>query len=116
MRPRRSPRWRSGLGIGLGIVLAIAGGARAADEDALLSQGRMLFAARGCSGCHMVGGVGGTAAPDLTKIGARLGGPAEAAAWLRDPALHKQPVHTQLTHSLGSDEVTALAAFLASLR
>jgi cytochrome c oxidase subunit 2 len=104
------------IGLGIALALALAGRGWAADEEALLAQGRMLFAARGCSGCHMVGGVGGIVAPDLTKIGSKLGSPAEAAAWLRDPDLHKQPIHSQVTHSMRGDEVTALAAFLASLR
>jgi cytochrome c oxidase subunit 2 len=96
--------------------LGAAGRATAAEEEARVAGGRVLFTARGCSGCHLVGGVGGLVAPDLTKIGAKFGGADAAAAWLRDPALHRQTVHTQLMHAMTDGEVTALAAFLASLR
>ena len=35
------------------------------------AQGRALFAAEGCGGCHIVNGVGGSLGPDLDEVGAR---------------------------------------------
>ena len=34
-------------------------------------QGKALFAAQGCGGCHIVDGVGGNLGPELTEVGAR---------------------------------------------
>jgi nitric oxide reductase subunit C len=36
-----------------------------------LSKGQQLYNSLGCSGCHMVNGIGGTTGPELTKVGAR---------------------------------------------
>ena len=35
------------------------------------AQGKVLFAAQGCGGCHIVDGVGGNLGPELTEVGAR---------------------------------------------
>ncbi len=45
------------------------------DEDALAEQvafGAEVFQERGCIGCHIVGGEGGTLGPNLSKVGAML--------------------------------------------
>jgi cytochrome c oxidase cbb3-type subunit III len=34
-------------------------------------QGKALFSAHGCGGCHIVDGVGGNLGPELTEVGAR---------------------------------------------
>ncbi len=36
-----------------------------------LSAGQREYQAQGCSGCHMINGIGGTTGPDLTKVGSR---------------------------------------------
>jgi nitric oxide reductase subunit C len=33
--------------------------------------GEAIFKDQGCSACHMIGGIGGTAGPDLTQVGGR---------------------------------------------
>jgi cytochrome c553 len=103
--------------LGIAIVgLALAPAARGADErDAAVAEGRTLFAARGCSGCHAVAGTGGEAGPDLSRVGTRY---TEAAlrAWLTTPDRQRLTVHTQVTLTLTSPEVRALAAYLGSLR
>jgi cytochrome c oxidase subunit 2 len=86
-----------------------------ADEQRVISRGRILFAERGCSGCHAVGAVGGLVAPDLTHIGSRFTD-AEVGKFLRDPATHKQIVHTQVLLNLNETELDALAAYLTSLK
>ena len=49
-----------------------------------LSPGQSVYQSLGCSGCHMINGIGGTTGPDLTKVGSR-----RDKAWLaghfRDP-------------------------------
>ena len=89
--------------------------AAAQDRDALITHGRSLFAARGCSGCHSIGEGGARLAPSLAKIGTQLD-ESSAKAWIRDPNLHKQVVHSQVVRTLTAAEIDALAAFLASLR
>ncbi len=36
-----------------------------------LSAGQKVYRSEGCSGCHMISGIGGTTGPDLTKVGSR---------------------------------------------
>ncbi len=42
-----------------------------------LTGGQKVYQSLGCSGCHMINGIGGTTGPDLTKVGSRRG-----KAWL----------------------------------
>jgi putative heme-binding domain-containing protein len=37
------------------------------------AKGRGVYAANGCSKCHIIGGEGGTLGPDLSRIGAQRG-------------------------------------------
>ncbi len=61
-------------------ILATAAGVGGAE----LTGGQKIYRSLGCSGCHMISGIGGTTGPDLTKVGSRRG-----KAWLighfRDP-------------------------------
>lgn len=36
-----------------------------------LSAGQRLYQSQGCSGCHMINGIGGTSGPELTGVGSR---------------------------------------------
>lgn len=36
-----------------------------------LSPGQKIYQSQGCSGCHMINGIGGTTGPELTKVAAR---------------------------------------------
>jgi len=42
-----------------------------ATATAAPKPGEEIFKAQGCSACHIIGGVGGTVGPDLTKVGNR---------------------------------------------
>jgi nitric oxide reductase subunit C len=48
-------------------ILATAGGVGGQE----LSAGQKLYRSLGCSGCHMINGIGGTSGPDLSHVGAR---------------------------------------------
>ncbi len=48
-------------------ILATAAGVGGAE----LTPGQRVYQSLGCSGCHMISGIGGTTGPDLTKVGAR---------------------------------------------
>ncbi len=99
----------------LALVLLGAIATAAADEPRATSRGRILFTERGCSGCHAVRGVGGLVAPDLTHLGSRFT-ETEVGKFLRDPATHKQIVHTQVLLNLNETELDALSAYLTSLK
>lgn len=36
-----------------------------------LTEGQKVYRSQGCSGCHMINGIGGTTGPELTKVGSR---------------------------------------------
>lgn len=95
-----------------------------APATALEAEGRRDFQNLACAGCHTIKGVSdGTLGPDLTDIGGRptLGSgtvdntEANLTVWMNDarqlkPGVKMPPI--QLT----ADEVTALVAYLRSLR
>jgi mono/diheme cytochrome c family protein len=99
------------LTLGLGLV-----GDRldAQSREALVTQGRQLFADKGCYGCHTVGASGTPIAPDLRRAAARYP-EASLARWLRDPAA-QEPTRHMPNLDLSEAEASALAAYLASLR
>jgi nitric oxide reductase subunit C len=47
----------------------LAGAAGVAGQE--LSAGEKLYRSHGCSGCHMISGIGGTSGPDLSHVGAK---------------------------------------------
>jgi len=79
-------------------------------------RGQALFAAKGCTGCHMVRGAGGTMGPDLTFEGEVAG---------HDPAWHRKhfadprsvsPGSTMPAFKLSVQETDDLIAFLTGLK
>lgn len=77
--------------------------------------GEAIFKAQGCSACHMLGGVGGTIGPDLTKVGSR-----RSKEWieeqLKDPKVHNpnsiMPSYAKLSEKDRED----LADYLSGLK
>jgi mono/diheme cytochrome c family protein len=98
------------LASGLGL-----GGDRlhAQSQEALVTQGRQLYADKGCYGCHTVGASGTPIAPDLRRAAARHS-EATLARWLRDPSA-QEPTRHMPNLQLSEAEARALAAYLASL-
>jgi cytochrome c oxidase subunit 2 len=102
------------------------------EQPVLIAQGRQLFTAKTCAGCHTIRGHEGIGitGPDLTHLAARTtiaGGllennPDQMARWLRHPDQVKPgnkmystgyvPNNVQLT----DDDVSALVAYLESLK
>jgi mono/diheme cytochrome c family protein len=106
-------------GIVLGCLLTSSLGLGCAQLDAqgreaLVAQGRQLYADKGCYGCHTVGAAGTPIGPDLRGAGSRYG-ESTLARWLRDPAA-QEPTRHMPKLDLTQDEAGALAAYLASLR
>ena len=99
----------------LGVVLYVSSGEVSAQGGpGPVERGRELFTQHGCHGCHTVGKMGTPIATDLSRIGARYGRP-QLEAWLRDPSKQRPTAHMP-TIRLTATEVTALAAYLATLR
>jgi cytochrome c oxidase subunit 2 len=103
------------------------------DEDpAFIARGRALFQAKTCISCHTVRGQegGGVVGPDLTHVGARTtiaaglleNTPEQLARWISHPDQVKPGNKMYTTGyipnhvTLDPDEVTALAAYLRSLK
>lgn len=48
-------------------ILAVATGVAGKE----LTAGQKVYQSQGCSGCHMISGIGGTTGPDLSRVGAK---------------------------------------------
>src|SRR5262245_656521 len=86
----------------------------AQSRETLVTQGRQLFADKGCYGCHTVGAAGTPTGPDLRRTASRYP-EADLARWLRDPAA-QEPTRHMPNLNLSEAEASALAAFVVSLR
>jgi cytochrome c oxidase subunit 2 len=94
--------------------------------DAAAARGQATFFANGCSACHTVRGTAaaGRIGPDLTHVASRISIgaatlPNQAQSlvrWIRDTDRVKPGVHMPAFRALPSDELTALASYLGSLR
>src|SRR5262245_13456448 len=94
------------------IAVAVATVA-AAQETGRVEQGRKLFTVQGCYGCHVVQKFGTPIGPDLSHVGAKYS-EAYLKNWLRDPAAQRPSAHMPRLE-LPEEDITTLAAFLASL-
>ena len=126
----QSDRWRLWLAaaatavfvVGTGVVYATEPAASPAAAAPKELDGRMVFGARGCVGCHQGPGVdGGSIGPNLTVVSSvaatRVPG-LEAAEYLRqsirDPQAFVVPGFSPLMPTLGlsDDEIEAVVTFL----
>lgn len=95
----------------------------AQQADPLVAQGRQLYFAKGCAGCHAIEGESvARVGPDLTNFGLRTtiaagvlpNTPENLAWWIRDPDEVK-PGNYMPDLGLDGEEVAALVAYLLSL-
>jgi len=86
----------------------------AASSAAMISQGKGLVAASGCTGCHKLDGKGGASGPDLTHVGANAKA-AEIAEKIKNPKV-KNPNSIMPASHRPDKEIQAMAAYLASLK
>jgi cytochrome c oxidase subunit 2 len=98
--------------------------APAVDPQGEAAEGRTLFAARACVGCHTIRGVSaGVLGPDLTHFGSRRtiaagilpNTPENLAAWIRDPQAIK-PGAKMPDLGLTPEQARSIAAYLAALK
>jgi cytochrome c oxidase subunit 2 len=94
------------------------------EPTGLAAEGKTLYAARACVGCHTIQGVSaGGLGPDLTHFGSRTtfaaalypSHPDMLAAWLVNPQALK-PGAKMPALGLTPEQARAIAAFLASLK
>jgi cytochrome c oxidase subunit 2 len=92
--------------------------------DPLAQQGKQVFSASACVGCHTIKGVAaGQIGPDLTHFGSRktfAGGmmavtPENVAKWVEKPE-HMKPGSRMPDLGMSGDQGKALAAYLLSLK
>ncbi|MBI1735382.1 MAG: cytochrome c [Candidatus Rokubacteria bacterium] len=98
----------------MGIWLGLAASASAQGVGDGLDDGRKVFFAQGCYGCHRLGVAGTPIAHDLSHVGRKYS-EADLARWLRDPVMQKPTAHMPRL-ALTEQEIRALAKYLASLR
>lgn len=98
--------------------------APAVEPAGLAAEGKAVFAAQACVGCHTIRGVSaGVLGPDLTHVGSRgtiaagvlPNTPADLAAWLRDPQAIK-PGAKMPNLGLSEAQASAIAAYLSVLK
>jgi cytochrome c oxidase subunit II len=98
----------------------------AAAGDAATAQGYAAFIASGCTACHTIRGTAaaGRIGPDLTHVGSRRrvaadtlpNEPAALTQWIRESAHIKPGSRMPAFRSIPADELSALAAYLTSLK
>ncbi len=94
--------------------------------DALALRGGAAFLANGCSACHTIRGTpaSGVIGPDLTHVGSRSriaadtlpNDPAALVQWIGQADRIKPGVHMPAFRMLGTDDLSALAAYLGGLK
>ena len=99
------------LAAGVGLSLALAGGAGSSPED----NGADLARRLGCFACHSLRGQGGKEAAPLDGVGARLSRP-ELAASLSHPRQRHPGARMPSYEYLRPDEKQAMLDFLQGLK
>jgi cytochrome c oxidase subunit 2 len=94
--------------------------------DPLAARGETAFIANGCTACHTIRGTpaGGVIGPDLTHVGSRSRIAAETlpnqpealVRWIGETDHVKPGVHMPAFRAIGSDDLSALAAYLGGLQ
>jgi cytochrome c oxidase subunit II len=95
-------------------------------QDPAALRGASAFTANGCTACHAVRGTPATGGigPDLTHVGSRRriaadtlpNEPEALARWIAQTDRIKPGAHMPAFRALDADELSALAAYLSSLR
>jgi cytochrome c oxidase subunit 2 len=96
------------------VLLTVVVIAWAQSQETITARGDAAFKSNGCHGCHTVGKLGTPIGPDLSHIGGKYPA-AYLTRWLRDPALQRPTAHMPALE-LSDDDVSALAAYLSTLR
>jgi len=104
----------SGGVVAAGKKKAMAKKPAAGGGAAMIAQGKSFVAADGCTGCHKIGGKGGTTGPELSHVGSKMSA-AEIAAKIKNPKA-KNPNSIMPASKRPDKQIAAMAAYLASLK
>jgi mono/diheme cytochrome c family protein len=91
-----------------------SGAASVGLDSSLIAQGRGLYAANNCAGCHQLNGSGGSSGPDLTHEGTGQPDIAWQIAHLQDPQKMNPSSFMPKYARLGDANLKALAEYLVS--
>jgi mono/diheme cytochrome c family protein len=83
-------------------------------REAVIAEGKRVFAERGCQNCHTIDPVGTPVAPDLRQTAARYR-EAALAQWLQRPSA-QVPTRHMPELRLSEAEANAVAAYIATFR
>jgi mono/diheme cytochrome c family protein len=86
---------------------------KAGGSAAMIAQGKSFVTADGCTGCHKLGGKGGTTGPDLTHVGSNAT-ESQIAAKIKNPKA-KNPKSIMPASKRPDKQIAAMAAYLASM-
>ncbi len=77
--------------------------------------GQLIFQRQNCAACHMIAGIGGTAGPDLTRIGPKWKVD-QLTQYLKNPASVKPATAMPSFAHLSEEELKELTDYLLSLQ
>lgn len=77
--------------------------------------GQLIFQRQNCAACHMIAGIGGTAGPDLTRIGPKWKVD-QLTQYLKNPASVKPGTAMPSFAHLSEEELKELTDYLLSLQ
>jgi cbb3-type cytochrome oxidase cytochrome c subunit len=86
----------------------------AGGNSAGIAQGKGFLTTDGCTGCHKLGGKGGTTGPDLSHVGSRLTA-AQIAAKIKNPKA-QNPRSIMPASKRPDKQIAAEAAYLTSFK
>ena len=88
-----------------------------ADDPAAIAAGKKVYETNGCAGCHAIGGTGGMAGPELTKVAAN---PKHTSKWLEEavvnPKVHNPNSAMPAYESIKGKDLSNIVAYLGSLK
>ena len=97
----------------IGLALAVGcGHVRPGGTEALRTEGKGLWASKGCIGCHTQGAIGTPIAPDLADINRKFSVDG-LARWLRNPAAQAPNTHMPRIE-LTDHEIDAIVTYLTT--
>lgn len=80
-----------------------------------VSSGQVVYQRQNCTACHMIAGIGGTAGPDLTRIGPKWKGE-DLIQYLKNPAAVKTASAMPGFAHLSEQELKDLSDYLLTLQ
>ncbi len=88
-----------------------------ADDPAAIAAGKKVYETNGCANCHAIGGTGGMAGPELTKVAAN---PKHTPKWMEEavvnPKIHNPNSAMPAYESIKGKDLSNIVAYMGSLK